>query len=192
MSLRDQLLAKGLVSKKRARSADRDKKRERKREKGSREKKRVREAAAAAAQEDARDQRREAQRNHRERSEERARTERALQVRQILAHHRVEARGRVAYHHTCEKRNLVGRLWVNEATAFRLRNGELAIVLDRGKDGYAVVPAAIAERLRGIAEGLVVWHVRDTTGLAAPDLAICRHDGEVSLHARRYEGPSQH
>jgi len=193
MSLRDQLLAKGLVSKKRARSADRDKKRDRKREKGARDKKRVREAAEREAQEVAAAKRRDEQQAQRARyAQERERMERALQVRQILSHHRMKTRGRIAYHHISAKVGVVCRLWVDEATAFRLRNGTLAIVLDRERDGYAVVSAEIAERLNAIAEGLVVWHVQDTSGLAAPELALHPYDGEVCLQAHRWVGQSSH
>ena len=107
-------------------------------------------------------------------------------MRQILAHHRLNTKGRVAYYHTSSKKGVVCRLWVNEATAFRLRNGGLAIVADRERDGYAIVSAEIAQRLNSIADGLVVWHVQDTQGLSAPDLAVCAHDGEVRLRAHRW------
>jgi len=191
MSLRDQLLSKGLVSKKRARSADRDKKRDRKRDKGSRDKKRIREEAERAAQEAESNKRREEKQSNRARyARERERMERALRARQILQHHRVKARGRVAYHHTTTNTGQVARLWVDEATAFRLRNGEFAIAAEPSGGGFVILPASVADRLKSFAAELVVWHVQDTTGLSAPDLAICVYDGETCLRARRWLGES--
>lgn len=188
MSLRDQLLAKGLVSSKRAKQLDREQRDERKKDKGSRQRKRDLEAAAAEqerAEREAQQARR--QRARAEYAEQRARMERALQVRNTILGNRLRGAGPVAFHHRDLDGRRILRMQVSERAAHALRAGELAIVAhhDGREVEYVLVPRRAAEKLDGIAPQLVVFWVRDATGAGDPDHAFADRAWEPSLRARR-------
>lgn len=198
MSLRDQLLAKGLVSKKDARRVDQELREARKqtqahkrpasevaREEVARRK--AQEAAAlqrAVAARAAREARREA-------------VERRLRIRQIIARNAVRSRGKVRFHHRTVDGQSITRIEISDAVAWKLRCGEAAIVAlvdepDReGGDtttSYVIVSARAAQRLEEIQPGIAVHFVRDTAGLAAPEEAFLLPDWPISLIPHRVQG----
>ena len=187
-SLRDQLLKKGLVSKKRARSVGRELKQERKQQQGKRKRKKhlqaqeraEREAAAAAVRAERADDRR-------RRDVERARTEKALRVLHLLHSNRMEINGKVRFHHpSVDGRHLL-RMSVSERGAFGLRNGTLgigAVVRGTGHD-YIVLPREAVEQLKTLAPHTVVFHVTDTAGLSDPALRFAPSTADGDLRARR-------
>jgi len=188
MSLRDQLLAKGLVSSKRAKRLDREQREERKKEQGSRHSKRELEAAAAErerAEREAREARR--QRDRAEYAEQRARMERALQIRNTILGNRLRGSGPVPFHHRELDGPRILRMHVSERLAHALRAGDAAIVAhhDGHEVEYVVVTRRAAEKLSELAPRLVVSWVRDPTGIGDPDHAFADRGWEPSLRARR-------
>jgi uncharacterized protein YaiL (DUF2058 family) len=193
-SLRDQLLAKGIASKKDARRVDVQLREERRhRQANQRPKAEIeaeQQAARLAAEQEA-VRRRQQERLAREAA--RAEAERQQQVRQIILHHRIRAHGKVRFHH---RRLIVagdagapriGRIEVHERVAWKLRCGEAAIAA-LTVDDYAVVSARAAQRLDEIAPGTVVHWVRDTQGLSAPEEGFLIPAWEISLQPRRLPG----
>ena len=187
-SLRDQLLAKGLVSKKKARSVGRELKEDRKRKQGKRRRKKVVEAEERARLDAAREAEREAAVADRKRREAaKARTERALRVLQLLHGNRMKVNGKVRFHHpSADGRHLL-RMSVSERAAFQLRNGDLGIAAVAGAGGpsYVVLPRAAVERLKELAPRVVVFHVVDVAGLSDPALAFVPSAAVGDLGARR-------
>lgn len=163
MSLRDQLLKKGLASKKDARRVDRDLKNQRKREQGSKKRKAAlarEEKARLAAEKEAQAAERLAARKEREAA--RDRYEHALQVRNLLLGHRLKNRGGHPFHFKAKDGRTVLRMFVHPRVAEELTLGTLAIAwLDHGnRDEYLLIGRKGAEKLTEIgAENVLVhWH----------------------------------
>ncbi|MEM6930987.1 MAG: DUF2058 family protein [Myxococcota bacterium] len=182
-SLRDQLLKKGLVDKKRKRRIDRELRDARKQDQGARKTKREREAEAAAAA------RAEAEADQRARSEERDRQrakadalQRRLRARNLVLGNRIDpGRGQRFFYPKPDGH--IGELDVSSGVAFQLRCGELALAVleDRALDHVFVVKRKAATALRDIAPQCVRFFVADAQGLSAPDLAFHQRDWPVEL-----------
>lgn len=188
MSLRDQLIAKGLVSSKRAKQLDREQREERRKQKGSRPSQRELEALAAERERAEREAREAERRRARaEYAEQRARMERALQVRNTILGNRLHGAGPIPFHHRDLDGRRIRRLHVSERTAHALRAGEVAIVAhhDGREVEYVLVPRRAAEKLDALAPHLVVFWVRDLTGIGDPDHAFAERAWEPSLRSRR-------
>lgn len=194
MSLRDQLMAKGLVSKKRARSIDRELKQDRKKKQSQRRKKkqveREQQAAAEAAQEAER-ARRAALRRAAEEAEAAARL--ATRIRTIVLGNRVHSRGKQAYRFRAVDGRTVLRMHISERVAWKLRAGEAAIAaMERTLGGdldYHVISAGAARELLDLAPRRVVHFVQDTEGISAPEERFLEPDWEISLVPHRVGGP---
>ena len=188
MSLRDQLLASGLVSKKRAKKVDRDARSVRKQAKGNKKKKRVLEDEArglAARALDETKAKRDADRTaHRE---IRDRHEALLRVRQILQGNAIRNRGPVPYFHRALRGEGLPHLQISVPMAEQLRRGEVAVAaLDHGtRVDYLLLSKQAAERLFKLApQVLVAWH-RDPDGLSDPASQLHARDWEADLCARK-------
>jgi len=150
----DQLLKAGLVSKKQANKANREKYLSRKKNKGNKENtaaaisKKVRDEQAAQA-------RRTRQLNQQHLAEKRQREQRA-QVKQLIEHNRLELDAHGAPYYFTEQ-NEINRIFISEEMADQLSYGQLAIVkLD---DSYQVVPAKVAHQIaRRDPEAVVAFH----------------------------------
>lgn len=189
MSLRDQLVAKGLASKKDARRVERELKDQRRAEQGSRQAKSATEAeqrARAKAEAEARHAEKLAERRAIEARREAA--ERALRVKNLLDGNRLRpGSGQPFWHRSLDGRHLL-RMDVSSGTAWQLRSGEAAIAgIERHGNHveYVVVPRKTALVLREFAPEHLVFHNDDTEGLSAPDLDFLRRQWEPSLAARR-------
>ena len=185
MSLRDQLLAKGLVSKKKARQADQQAKQRRRKAQGNARKRAAREAEEAAArarEAEERTQKRLAERRAREAA--RAEAEHAHRLAQIVLGNRLGAQGRHRFYHRTEQ-GTVAFVEVPEAVARRLRLGQAAIAAVRG-GGCHVITDKGARKLEALAPELLMHWVPDTRGLSAPEeqLAPVR-DWETSLRPHK-------
>lgn len=188
MSLRDQLLAKGLVSKKQAKRADQEARQERKQQEGALKRKHVREAEAhqqAEAERMAQVQDRQVRRAAYE--AQRAQTERALQIRNTILGNRIRTGGNVPFHHLAPDGRTLPRMWVGRAVAEQLRRGDAAIVAESSRmdSPFVVVTRQAAVKLDAIAPQLVVFWARDAVGAAAPDQQILARDWEPSLRPHR-------
>ena len=88
--------------------------------------------------------------------EEARKNEEIAQFRQLIATNRLDLKeGAIAYHFT--DNNKIGRLFLpTKEIVDELSQGQLAII--REKDAYAVVPALVAERIRGWRPDLIVLH----------------------------------
>ena len=187
-SLRDQLVAKGLTSKKRARKASRELKAQRKAEQGSRKKKREAEAEAAAAEAaeaEAERTERLAQRKAREATRDAA--EHALRVRNLLAGNRVRpGSGHRFWHRSLDGRHLQ-EMQVSSGMAYQLRCGEVALAhFDHGTWSETVLlPKRAALKLHALAPQLLLFFVEDATGLSAPDLAFHQRTWDPEFGPRR-------
>ncbi len=191
MSLRDQLLAKGLVSKKRAKQIDRELKSARKQKQSSRKKKKVLEREARALE----DEQRAAVSEQRRRSRQAARAaneeaQRITQIRSLILSNRVSGRGPVPYFHRTVQQGRLAKMQVSPQIAWKLRAGEAAIVaLRRGQLGedveYFVVHAPAARKLLELSPGHVMTFVQDTTGISGPDERFLEKDWEPSLVPHR-------
>lgn len=188
MSLRDQLLAKGLVSQKQARASDQQAKRERKEAEGHQ-----RRAHEVRAEEEARrtaEREAEARRKAevRKANELRAEAEHhAVRVRQIVLANRLGGRGPIRYHHRRVDSPRLGVLMLNERLAFSLRAGMagVAAVVEEQGVSYHVVTRRAAEKLAQVApEALVAW-VQDTQGISHPAEAFEARTWEADFRARR-------
>jgi uncharacterized protein YaiL (DUF2058 family) len=196
VSLRDQLVAKGIVSKKDARRVDRQLKDERRAEQGSRPRKSATEAEARArakAEEEARRAAKLAERREIEARREAA--ELALRVKNLIEGNRLRpGSGQPFWHRSFELtsegptlgRHLL-RLDVSSGTAWQLRSGEasIAALAVRGGTEYAIVPRKTALVLKEIAPAHLVFHNDEAEGLSDPDLDFLRRQWEPSLAAHR-------
>jgi uncharacterized protein YaiL (DUF2058 family) len=189
VSLRDQLLAKGLVSNKRAKQLDRESKQKRKNDQGHRQKARAVEAAAAAAAQAEQDALRQT-RDEARRVATLTRKAQELQgrARQLALGNQIRSRGPVRYHF----RDLDGRtvrfVELHPRVAWKLRAGEAAIVAVRWSDrepDYTVVNAGAARELQDLDPSLICSFVTDTHGISAPDEAFVEPDWPVSLAPHR-------
>jgi len=191
MSLRDQLLKAGLVSKKDVRRAGQEKRKERKKHQGERKKKselRAEEAAQRRAEEKAALEERLQARQEREVVREEV--ERAQRIRQIVLGNRMGGRGPVPFHHKGRDGRTLHRLEVTERLAWSLRCGKLAVAALPEPDGtasYHVVTTRAADKLAEFAPELVVFRVIDTTGISAPEERFLSREWETSLVPHRVE-----
>lgn len=191
MSLRDQLVAKGLATKKQARRASQEARQARKKAKAQAARKGQREAEEAAAaqaeldaREAARQRARAAAEAHREAHERRHR------VRQIVARHRLGGRGPVPFHHRVGDTARVAVMHLPVGIVRDLRAGRAAVVAapDAHREGaweHHVVPRPVAERLAEIAPEILVHWVRDTEGLDDPAEGLLDRAWEPSLRPHR-------
>ena len=147
MSLREQLLAAGLGSKKQAKQADRERHQQRK-DKTPQPPPQQRAAQEAQAAKAARDA--ELNRKHREKAERKAR---AAEIRQLIEQNRVPRIESEEYFNFIDGKK-IHRIGVNAETRARIHSGELAVV--RYLAFHALVPAAIAEKIRERDEHAVV------------------------------------
>ncbi len=196
MSLRDQLLAKGLVNKKDAERVERELKEQRRQKQGSRERKhaeearvRAEEAAALAAQVEARAQAR------RQAEAERDAREQVLRVRRMILDTKVRVRGKQLYWHRRHQSASLARLSVSPQVAVMLRAGELGIaallpLTQGGEVEYHVVPARTIHRLTELAPELIMAFTRDPRGISQPDEAFLDASWEISLRPHRWHPPA--
>jgi uncharacterized protein YaiL (DUF2058 family) len=195
VSLRDQLVAKGLASKKDAQRVERGLKEDRKQKQGARERKSVEEARAEAERQAA--LRAEVEARARARTEaERARdaVERDLRIRRMILDTRVRAKGKQAYWHRRLDSPVLARAAVSPRVASMLRQGELAIValpprFATQEPEYVLVPARTARRLLELEPRLVLAFTQDPRGISAPEEAFLEPDWEISLRPHRVGGP---
>lgn len=189
MSLRDQLLAKGIASKKQAQRVERELKEARRRAQGNRKraKAEAREAEAAAkAKEEARLAELRAEREAVARAREEH--EAFWRVRQLVDANRVGSRGASRFWFRVPGGTRVAHLQVSEAVARDLRVGRAAICGRPERSGepeWFVVPPRVAEALIELAPQLVAHFVRDAAHLADPAEALLRADWEPSLRPHR-------
>lgn len=147
MSLREQLLAAGLGTKKQAKEAEREQRRERKAgsQQPSARERAAQEAQAAKAARDA-----ELNRKHREKAERKAKT---AEIRQLVEQNRVPRIESDEYFNFIDGKK-IHRIGVNAETRAKIQSGELAVVRYLGF--HALVPAAVAEKIRERDEHAVV------------------------------------
>jgi uncharacterized protein YaiL (DUF2058 family) len=188
VSLRDQLLAKGVVSKKDAKRVDRELKQERRAEQGARNSKAELEAEERARREAEEQARFEARR--RERLEIEARKEAAekeLRVRNLLTANQLRpGHGQPFWHSELGGSRLL-RMDVSSGTAYQLRCGEAAIAAHQrpGWLEYVVISRKAASKLLEIAPERLVFFVQDTSGISEPDLAFLARRWDTSLLPHR-------
>jgi uncharacterized protein YaiL (DUF2058 family) len=195
VSLKDQLLKAGLVSKKDARRAGQEKRKERKKKQGQRRKKsalraeeeaRQRAAAAKASEERIR-----ARKEQTAVREERELTQR---IRQIVLGNRMGGRGPVPFHHKGLDGRTLHRLELTEKMGWNLRCGKLAIAAlpePGGAMSYHVVTVRAADKLAELDPTLVVFRVSDTTGISAPEEGFLSREWEPSLTPHRVAQPGR-
>lgn len=139
MSLREQLLAAGLGTKKQAKEADRQQHRDRK-SKAARKAEHERRVAEARAAKAARDQE-----LNRKRQENLERKERWAQIKQLIEQHRIPKPESDEYFNFID-RGKVRRMPVDGPLRERIIRGEVMIVRCEGR--YDLVLPEIAERIR--------------------------------------------
>lgn len=153
-SLRDQFLKMGLVDKKQANQAKKNiYKKNKEQDKGRIQTPDETKLLAQQALAEKKEQSRIA---NRQRQEEVRHNEALAQIRQLIAIHRLSLKdGAIAYRFT--DNNKIARLLLpTKEMVDELSQGQLAIV--REKEGYAVVPASVAEKIRESQPDLVVVH----------------------------------
>lgn len=185
MSLRDQLLKAGVVSKKAHAAAERAKKKERKKKQGNRDRKSQIAKAEAARREREQAEALQERRERREKLDaEREEREHALRVKQIVLGNAVRGRGKQHFWVRRPQSNELVRLAVHERIAFKLRCGELGVVGLAGGEPVVVARRAV-DKLREIEPTAVWFAVDDTTGLSAPEEAFMVPDWDISLVPHR-------
>jgi uncharacterized protein len=141
MSLRDQLLAAGLVTAKQAREAERQQQRQHlpknKRESAPEQ---PRASGPDTSAKVARDQA-----LNRQRQEKAERKARQAQIRQLVEQNKLPKLETEEFYNFVDG-NRVRRIWADASIRERLRQGEIAIARHDGR--YELVPAAIAARIR--------------------------------------------
>jgi hypothetical protein len=148
MSLRDQLLAAGLVTKKQVQQTSQQKHQKKNQPGRVDEQKLAAEQARAAKI--ARDQ--ELNRQQQEKAEKKARS---MQVKQLVEQNRLPKVQSFEFYNFVDGKK-IRAVEVDAPMRERLSRGELAIVRHEGH--YAVVPAAIADRIRERDERAVIPH----------------------------------
>ena len=148
MSLKDQLLQAGLVSKKQAQQAGKQQHNKRKKGQTTEAQQAKQQAEQARAEKAERD--RELNRQRQQAAEQKAIV---AQIRQLIESNQVECNdGEEAYNFTDGSK--IKRLYLNELLIGQLSRGQLAIVkLD---DSYRLVPAKVAERIAQRDESIVL------------------------------------
>lgn len=137
MSLREQLLAAGLGTKKQAREAERGQHRK---DRAAKQAEQERRAAEARAAKIARDQE-----LMRKRQENQERKERWMQIKALIEQHRIPKPDSYEYFNFID-REKVRRIPVDAALREKIIRGEAVIVRCEGH--YDLVPREIAERIR--------------------------------------------
>ena len=189
MSLRDELLKAGLVSKKDVRRANRDKKKTRKQEQGSRRRKRAEQAEAEAARQAALEaERQERLACRQELDEAREEHERVNRIRQTILGNRLGAKGHTPFWVRSPDGRHLHRMSVTDRIAFDLRCGHAAVAVllepDREPE-YYVISRRAALKLEEIAPEQVVFLVTDTAGLSHPEEQFLQQEWEPSLRPHR-------
>jgi len=150
----DQLLKAGLVSKKQAKKANREKYLSRKKNKRNKENN-----SSAVSDKAREEQAAQAKRNrelNRQRSEEKRQREQRAQIKQLIENNRQELDDRGEPYYFTEQ-NTINRIFVSEDMAEQLSNGHLAIV--KLGNNYEVVPAKVARQIANRdKEKLVAFH----------------------------------
>jgi uncharacterized protein YaiL (DUF2058 family) len=149
LSLRDQLLAAGLGTKKQAKRAEHEERQQRHKDKSG---------AIAAAKQRAAEQARAAKAArdlelNRQRQMAAEQRERAAQVKQLVEQHRLPKLETDEYFNFIHKQK-VRRISVDEALRARILGGEIVLVRCEGK--YEMVPADIAAKIRERNERAIV------------------------------------
>lgn len=162
--LQEQLLKAGLTSKGKAAQAVREQSNKRKaRRKGKGP------AASSAEQLQAQERRQQQAERDRalaaERNAERQRDEARAQARQIIATHKLEHEGDMAYRFTDGSK--IRDIQVDEACRAQLAGGLLVIARDG--DSYALLPRAAADKVRERDEAMIVLDHGDTQADQASD-----------------------
>jgi hypothetical protein len=149
MSLRDQLLAAGLVTAKQAREAERQQQRQQlpkhKRESVPEQPRATRPVPSAKVAHD--------QALNRQRQEKAERKARQAQIRQLVEQNKLPKLETEEFYNFVDG-NRVRRIWADASIRERLRQGEIAIARHDGR--YELVPAAIAARIRERDERAVI------------------------------------
>ncbi|MCB9678430.1 MAG: DUF2058 family protein [Alphaproteobacteria bacterium] len=187
MSLRDQLLKAGLVSKKDARRVNQELKKDRKESQGSKQKKKALEREARAAEEARRNAEQEARlAERRERTEARDRYEAALRVRNLILGNRVKNRGPHRFFFKGRDGRTVHRIEIQAGVAKELANGRLAIALiDHGtREEYVLVGRSAADRIAEVDPSVLV-HFCPGPHAPDPSEALMEKDWEPSLGPHR-------
>jgi uncharacterized protein YaiL (DUF2058 family) len=159
MSLKDQLMKAGLADAKKARKAEHEKRQQAKDPNAETAQQLAQKAQADKAERD--------REMNRAQQEEKQRRELAAQIRQLIERHRIaRSGGEVAYQFTDEKK--VKKLYVTAAQQSQLVKGQVGIV--RLGEGYELVPAVVAEKIRqrDIA-AVVLLNTRAAEAAADPD-----------------------
>lgn len=152
-SLQDQLLKTGLADEKRAREIEQEKKskgrrKQPKSKRGAEQQQKAERQRQQQAQKAERDRALEA-----ERQQQRQAKETADRIRQIAKDNRVDrAKGEAVYRFTLGSR--IKEIQVTDDQRQRIASGELAVVAVSRK-AFEVIPAAVAERIRGLDENAV-------------------------------------
>ncbi|MEA2114046.1 MAG: DUF2058 domain-containing protein [Thermodesulfobacteriota bacterium] len=150
----DQLLKAGLVSKKQAKKANREKYLSRKKNKQNNENN-----SAAISDKAREEQAAQAKRNrelNRQRSEEKRQREQRAQIKQLIENNRQKLDDRGEPYYFTEQ-NTINRIYVSEDMAEQLSCGQLAIV--KLGDSYEVVPAKVARQIASRdKEAVVAFH----------------------------------
>lgn len=192
MSLRDQLVAKGLVSDKRKRDVERQLKRDRKHKQANKRKLREERAEAEAREAAAEAARREqAIRDREAAAAARSAHEHTYRVRQIIEANRMGRGGRTRFFHRIGGTGRIGRMQLPESLVRDLCMGRAAIagfMDDTGRPVAHVVPRKAAEKLAEV-EPSAIWHwVRDGGSLDDPAEAPLRVSWEPSIRPHRVRG----
>ncbi|MGC6491217.1 MAG: DUF2058 family protein [Myxococcota bacterium] len=192
MSLKDQLVAKGFASKKRARAVDRQLKQERKKRQSSKKRKsQLRAEADEATRQRAEIQQAARQASRRDAERAREAAELPHRVRQLVMAHRLGARGPHPFFVKRRDGCRVARLQVSEAMARDLRAGRAAVVELDAPDGsdllHVVGPKAVGRLLELAPDVLVHW-VTDTSHFDDPSEVLLQRAWEASLVPHRYRG----
>jgi uncharacterized protein YaiL (DUF2058 family) len=191
VSLRDQLVAKGLASKKDAQRVNRELKAERRADQAQRKSKSELEAEAEALRAEAERQQLEQKRAEREAQQQaRNEVERTLQVRSLLKDNKLRTgSGQPFWHKGIDGQQLL-RMEVSSGIAYQLRCGQAGIAALKHKEwlDYVVIPAATVHRLRELAPELVVFFVDDVTGISEPENRFLERKWDTSLRPHRFTG----
>lgn len=161
MSLRDQLLAKGLASKKDVRKANQQAKKKRKKDQGEKRRQSAVQAERQAAKQAAREAKQAARLEERQKLEaSRDAYERALRIRNLVFGNRVTSRGDHPFFFKGPDGRTVHRMKVQRSTAQQLASGALAVVaFDLGnRVDFVLVGRNVAEKLQELDAGGLILH----------------------------------
>jgi len=162
LSLREQLLAAGLGTKKQAKQAEHQERQQRHKDKaGAAHAERERAAKQAQAAKAARDQE-----LNRQRQLQAEAKERSAQIKQLIEQNRLPKLETDEYFNFIHRAK-VRRIAVDEALRARIVNGEIVIVRCEGK--YEIVPAAIADKIRERDARPLVVLPAESNGMDADD-----------------------